>query len=87
MDGVEAQLTGERDRAAKYIYGARAARDFADGFVAVLLPVYLAAIGLGALEIGLVAALALLSSASMTLASASSEPGSANARCSWPRPR
>jgi len=67
MDGVEAQLTGERDRAAKFIYGARAARDFADGFVAVLLPVYLAAIGLGALEIGLVATLALLSSASMTL--------------------
>jgi len=33
----------------------------------VLLPVYLAAIGLGALEIGLVATLALLASAAMTL--------------------
>ena len=67
MDGVEAQVTAERDRGAEYIYGARAARDFADGFVAVLLPVYLAAIGLGPLEIGLVATLALLASAAMTL--------------------
>jgi hypothetical protein len=67
MDGVEAQLTAERGWVAKPIYGARAARDFADGFVAVLLPVYLAAIGLGPLEIGLVATLALLGSASATL--------------------
>jgi MFS family permease len=67
MDGVEAQLTAEHDRAAKCIYGARAARDFADGFIAALLPVYLAQIGLGALQIGLVATLGLLGSASMTL--------------------
>jgi MFS family permease len=66
MDGLEAQLTVERGGAANYVYGARAARDFGDGFVAVLLPVYLAAIGLGALKIGLVATLALLGSASMT---------------------
>jgi hypothetical protein len=66
MDGVEAQLTVERGGAANYVYGARAARDFGDGFVAVLLPVYLAAIGLAALKIGLVATLALLGSASMT---------------------
>jgi MFS family permease len=51
-----------------YVYAARALRDFGDGFVAVLLPVYLAAIGLGALEIGIVATLALLGSALMTLA-------------------
>ena len=55
-------------RTVRYIYAARALRDFGDGFVAVLLPVYLAAIGLGALEIGIVATLALLGSASMTLA-------------------
>src|SRR5215208_7127950 len=47
---------------------ARAFRDFGDGFVAVLLPVYLAALGLGAFEVGIVATLALLGSALMTLA-------------------
>ena len=49
------------------IYTARALRDFGDGFVAVLLPVYLTAIGMGYFEIGLVATLALLGSALMTL--------------------
>ena len=49
------------------IYIARALRDFGDGFVAVLLPVYLIAIGLGAFEVGLVATLALLGSALTTL--------------------
>lgn len=50
------------------IFAARAVRDFGDGFIAVLLPVYLAAIGFGALEIGFVATLALLGSALTTLA-------------------
>lgn len=50
------------------IFAARALRDFGDGFVAVLLPVYLAAIGFGAFEIGLVATLALSGSALLTLA-------------------
>lgn len=49
------------------IYAARALRDFGDGFVAVLLPVYLTTIGMGAFEVGLVATLALLGSALMTL--------------------
>lgn len=49
------------------IYTARALRDFGDGFVAVLLPVYLTTIGMGAFEVGLVATLALLGSALMTL--------------------
>jgi MFS family permease len=49
------------------VYLARALRDFGDGFVAVLLPVYLSALGLGALEIGVVATLALAGSALMTL--------------------
>ena len=62
----------EPDRAAQAnpvncIYWARALRDFGDGFVAVLLPVYLTAIGLGALEVGIVATLALAGSALMTL--------------------
>src|SRR4029453_2898665 len=49
------------------VYAARALRDFGDGFVAVLLPVYLTTLGLGAFEVGLVATLALLGSALMTL--------------------
>ena len=49
------------------IYLARALRDFGDGFIALLLPVYLAARGFGAFEIGLVATLALLGSALTTL--------------------
>ncbi len=49
------------------IYVARALRDFGDGFVALLLPVYLAARGFDAFEVGLVASLALLGSALTTL--------------------
>jgi MFS family permease len=51
----------------RHVYLARALRDFGDGFVAVLLPVYLTAIGLGALEVGVVATAALFGSACMTL--------------------
>lgn len=46
---------------------ARALRDFGDGFVAILLPVYLAALGFDAIQIGLVATAALLGSALMTI--------------------
>jgi MFS family permease len=53
--------------ATTYLYAARALRDFGDGFVAVLLPVYLTALGLSALEVGIVATLALFGSALMTL--------------------
>ena len=49
------------------LYAARACRDFGDGFVAVLLPVYLTAIGMGPFEVGVVATLALLGSALTTL--------------------
>ena len=54
-------------RAVTSIYIARALRDFGDGFVAVLLPVYLTSIGLGALEVGFVSAAALLGSTAITL--------------------
>lgn len=47
---------------------ARGLRDFADGFAAVLLPVYLTTLGLDAAQIGLAATLALLGSAGFTLA-------------------
>ena len=50
------------------IYAARALRDFGDGFVAVVLPVYLTALGMSAFEVGVVATLALLGSALLTLA-------------------
>ena len=59
---------GLRRSPAAYVYAARALRDFGDGFVAVLLPVYLTALGLGAFEVGVVATVALLGSALMTLA-------------------
>src|SRR5205807_5110558 len=65
IDGVGPQ--SPRRRPAKYHYAARALRDFGDGFVAVLLPVYLTAIGLGPFEVGIAATLALLGSALMTL--------------------
>src|SRR5215510_7920412 len=51
-----------------FVNEARALRDFADGFTAVLLPVYLTALGLGPFEVGVVATLALLGSALTTLA-------------------
>lgn len=49
------------------IFLARALRDFGDGFIVILLPVYLTALGFDALQIGLVATLALLGSAILTL--------------------
>ena len=49
------------------IFVARGLRDFGDGFVAILLPVYLTALGLSAFDVGLVATLALLGSALLTL--------------------
>jgi MFS family permease len=65
MDGRRAP-----DKAASTIaclLWARAVRDFGDGFVAVLLPVYLLAIGLGPLQVGIVATTALFGSALLTL--------------------
>ncbi|MEI8031378.1 MAG: hypothetical protein WCH35_16510 [Comamonadaceae bacterium] len=50
------------------IFAARALRGFADGFVAVLLPVYLLALGLGGVEVGAIATATLLGSALATLA-------------------
>jgi len=50
------------------IFAARALRELGDGFIAVLLPVYLIALGYGPLAVGAVATLALLGSALLTLA-------------------
>lgn len=49
------------------LYAARAIRDFGDGFVAVLLAVYLTELGFGAFQVGVIATAALLGSALMTL--------------------
>jgi MFS family permease len=50
------------------VFAARALRGFADGFVAVLLPVYLLALGFGEVEVGALATATLLGSAFATLA-------------------
>jgi MFS family permease len=51
-----------------YLYAARAARGFGDGFAAIILPAYLIEIGFDPLQIGIVATAALLGSAATTLA-------------------
>ena len=52
---------------ATYLFGARALRDFGDGFVAVLLPVYLLALGFTPIQVGLFATISLLGSALLTI--------------------
>ena len=51
-----------------YLYAARAARGFGDGFAAIILPAYLSELGFSPFQIGLVATAALLGSAVLTLA-------------------
>jgi MFS family permease len=50
------------------ILAARALRSFADGFIAVVLPAYLLALGMGQLEVGFISTATLLGSAFATLA-------------------
>jgi MFS family permease len=50
------------------VFAARALRGFADGYVAVLLPAYLLALGHGELEVGLLSTVTLFGSAFATLA-------------------
>lgn len=50
-----------------HVYWARALRDFGDGFVAVLLPVYLIALGFSPFQVGVIATSALFGSALLTL--------------------
>jgi len=50
------------------VLAARALRAFADGFIAVVLPAYLLALGLGQLEVGLIGTATLFGSALTTLA-------------------
>jgi MFS family permease len=53
--------------ASDFVFAARAIRDFGDGFVAIVLPVYLISLGMSAFDVGLVATLALFGSALLTL--------------------
>ncbi|MGH8691293.1 MAG: MFS transporter [Burkholderiales bacterium] len=50
------------------LLAARSLRAFADGYVAVLLPAYLLALGLGTLEVGVLSTVTMLGSAAATLA-------------------
>jgi len=50
-----------------YVILARAVRDFGDGFVAILLPAYLIALGYSATEVGVIATAALLGSSLITI--------------------
>lgn len=53
---------------ARLLLAGRALRAFTDGYVAILLPVYLLALGLGMWEVGLISTATLLGSALATLA-------------------
>ncbi len=57
----------QRVHPAIYLFAARASRDFGDGFVAVLLPLYLLALGFGPLQVGVIATASLLGSALLTI--------------------
>ena len=56
------------DPSALPLVTARALRAFADGYMAVLLPAYLLSVGLGTLEVGVIATTTMLGSALATLA-------------------
>ena len=49
------------------LLAARGLRDFGDGFVAVLLPAYLLALGMTPLEVGVIVTVSLLGSAFLTI--------------------
>ena len=56
------------DTGAAPLLAGRALRAFADGYMAILLPAYLLAIGLGTLEVGVIATATMLGSAFATVA-------------------
>ncbi|RWP60273.1 MAG: MFS transporter, partial [Mesorhizobium sp.] len=57
----------QRIHPATFLFAARALRDMGDGFVAVLLPVYLLALGFTPLQVGIIATASLLGSALLTI--------------------
>jgi MFS family permease len=67
MDDTEQTALAGRSAIGLLLVG-RCLRDFGDGFVAVLLPVYLIMLGLSPFQVGIVATAALLGSSLLTLA-------------------
>jgi MFS family permease len=65
--GGQAPGHGAGLRPTTSLLAARALRDFGDGFVAVLLPAYLLALGLTPLAVGVIATVSLLGSAFLTI--------------------
>ncbi len=61
-------LPSEVDPSALPLVAARALRALADGYMAVLLPAYLLSVGLGTLEVGVIATMTMLGSALATVA-------------------
>ena len=61
-------LPADVDPAAGWLLASRTLRGFADGYVAVLLPAYLAALGMGVFQIGVLSTLTLAGSAAATIA-------------------
>ena len=77
----------ESAMAVRHLLCARALRDFGDGFVAVLLPVYLIALGFGPFQVGIIATAALLGSALLTLGvGIARRAGTTTAGCCSPPP-
>lgn len=52
-----------------YLFAARALRDFGDGFVVILLPVYLLLLGFSPPQVGIIATASLFGSALLTMPS------------------
>jgi predicted MFS family arabinose efflux permease len=67
MDGSIRWLPADVDPAAGWLLASRALRGFVDGFIAVLLPAYLSALGLGLVQIGMLGTLTLAGSAAATI--------------------
>ena len=67
----------------RLVLTARALRAFADGFVAVLLPAYLLALGYGQLEVGVLCTATLFGSAFATLAVGRGNPRPDPTRRGW----
>ena len=68
MDRVKFLIFPRHIQPVTCLFAARALRDFGDGFVAVLLPAYLLALGLNAFEVGILATVSLLGSSLLTMA-------------------
>ncbi len=68
MSGAEQIAAPANNSNVLLLYAARGVRGFGDGFAIIILPAYLAALGYGPAQIGLVATSALLGTALLTMA-------------------